>query len=290
MTVHSPDKLRDVPRVGVPGRHTAAGRLAALAAAGALAAGCAGLLMDNPYPGAASTAAMLQGYDAVNVLVALALAAVVRPARRGRMPAVLAQASLLAYLVYTYAYYLFGTGFGDLFLLHVLVFSAGAAGLAFTVRAIDLPLTGPAATGTRSRIAAALLAVLATALAGMWVYFALDNAITGDVAGGSRLVETDTVVHLGIALDLALLVPWYATAAVLLWRHRPAGYPAAVIALVSGLLHQLSYIVALPVQVAADISGATAIDPGEPAILLLYGTALALLLTGHRRRLKEVVR
>jgi hypothetical protein len=35
--------------------------------------------------------------------------------------------------------------------------------------------------------------------------------------------ETDTVVHLGMALDLTLLVPLYAAAAVLLWRRAPWG-------------------------------------------------------------------
>jgi hypothetical protein len=285
MSVHHTHELRTARRTanGALGPRATAGVLTAVAAAGALAATCAGLLLDDPYPGAASAAAMFQGYDIVSLLVAVALAAVIRPARRGSAPAVLAQASLLAYLVYTYAYYLFGAGFNDLFLLHVAVFTASLFGLAATVREIDLHRVDSASVTTaRSRIAAALLAGLALALGAMWVYFAIHNAVTGDVPAGSRLVETDTIVHLGIALDLALLVPWYAIAATLLWRHRPAGYPAAVVALVAGLLHQVSYIVALPVQVAAEIPGANAVDPGEPVIVLLYGVALALLLTGWR--------
>jgi hypothetical protein len=241
---------------------------AAIAALAALAAGVAGLVLDDPYPGPASTAAMLQGYDIVSVAVALAL---LGTATRVSQPAVLTRASLLAYLVYTYAYHLFGTGFNDLFLLHVAVFTAALAALAVTVPRIE---PRPVA---RSRVAAALLGLLAVALGGMWVWFAVHNAVTGEVPAGSRLVETDTVVHLGMALDLALLVPWYATAAVLLWRHRPAGFPVAVVALVAGLLHQVSYIVALPVQVAAGVPGAVAVDPGEPAIVVVYGTALALL-------------
>ena len=52
----------------------------------------------------------------------------------------------------------------------------------------------------------------------MWVYHSVRFAVTGDLPAGSFLVEPDTVVHLGFVLDLALLVPAYALAAVLLWR------------------------------------------------------------------------
>ena len=55
----------------------------------------------------------------------------------------------------------------------------------------------------------------------------------------------------------------------------------------SGTLHQLSYMVALPFQVAAGIPGAVAFDPGEPFIALLYLVATALLVWGagsHRSR------
>jgi hypothetical protein len=69
-------------------------------------------------------------------------------------------------------------------------------------------------TRARARGAAMVLGALAVALGGMWAYFAVHNAVTGDVPAGSRLVEPDIVVHLGMALDLLLLVPLYGTAAV----------------------------------------------------------------------------
>jgi hypothetical protein len=192
--------------------------------------------------------------------------------------------SLLGYVVYTYAYYLFGTGFNDLFLVHAAVFSTALVALGLTLARLDrIALAEGFHPGTRVRSIAGILGVLAVALGGMWVYFAVDNAVTGDVPTGSRLVETDTVVHLGMALDLTLLVPLYAAAAVLLWRRAPWGYVLAGVALLAGLLHQLSYLVAMPFQVAADVPGAVASDPGEPVIVLLYLTASVLLLEGARR-------
>jgi hypothetical protein len=87
-----------------------------------------------------------------------------------------------------------------------------------------------------------------------------------------------------MALDLSLLVPLYATAAVLLWRRMPWGFVLAGTALIAGVLHQISYIVAMPFQVAAGVSGAVSYDPIELAIVVLYVTAAGLLLHGTAER------
>ena len=83
---------------------------------------------------------------------------------------------------------------------------------------------------------------------------------------GSALVETHSLVTLGIALDLSVQVPGYALASVLLWRRNGWGYVLGAILLTSGVAHQIGYMVALPFQVAADVPGATAFDPAEPVI------------------------
>lgn len=245
-----------------------------------LAASLTGLLLDGVYTGAASTAAMFRGYDLVTaVAVVPALAVAGWRARDGSVRAQLTSASLIAYLIYTYCYYLFGTGFNDLFLLHAAAFASGVIALTLQLITLDTAaLTERVRTGSRLRGASVVLGVLALALGGMWVYFALDNAITGDVPGGSQLVESDAIVHLGMALDLTLLVPLYAAAAVLLWRRAAWGYVLGTIALVAGVLHQVSYMVAMPFQVAADIPDAVSYDPGEPIIVILYLLGAALLL------------
>jgi hypothetical protein len=245
-----------------------------------------GLLVEGIYTGAESTAEMLRGYDAVTALVLVpTLATAAHRAWRGSVLAHLILASLVGYVVYTYAYYLFGAGFNDLFLLHAAVFSTGLVALGLTLASLDLTtLADCFGPRTRVRTIAGILGVLAAALGGMWVYLAVDNIVTGDVPTGSQLVETDTVVHLGMALDLTLLVPLYAAAAVSLWRRAPLGYVLAGLALFAGVLHQLSYLVAMPLQVAADVGGAVAYDPGEPVIVLLYLAASVLLLQGARHQ------
>ncbi len=108
--------------------------------------------------------------------------------------------------------------------------------------------------------------------------------LSGKVPAGSSLVKSVSVVHLGIVLDLTVLVPLYSAAAVLLWRHRPWGYVLATVALASGLLHQVSYLVAVRFQDAAGVPGAVAFDPVEPVILLLHAGAVLALLTGRATR------
>jgi hypothetical protein len=248
-------------------------------------ASLAGLLVDGVYAGPQATAEMLRAFDLVAVLVVVpGLAVAARRAARGSVVAHLVVASLVAYVVYTYAYYLFGTGFNDLFLLHAAIFSTGLVALGLVLASLDVAaLADRFGTKTPARIVAGSLGLLAAALGGMWVYVALDNAVTGDLPAGSVLVETGTVVHLGMALDLALLVPLYGAAAVLLWRRAPWGYAVAGVALLAGVLHQLSYVLAMPFQVAADVPGAVAYDPVEPVIVLLYVGAAVLLFRGARR-------
>lgn len=273
---------RDVNRTAPApaGHRRAAGLWTAIAAGLALSASAAGLLVEQVYTGAASTAEMLRGYDLVTAVVAAAALAVgVRTAYRAPTKAPLAGASLLAYLVYTYAYHLFGTAFNDLFLLHAAIVGSGVVALVLQLTSIDVDtFAEQARTGRGVRGAAVVIGALAAALGGMWVYVGLGNTLTGDTPAGSQLVETATIVHLGMALDLALLVPLYAGAAVLLWRRTAWGYVLATIALFSGVLHQVSYMVAMPFQVAGDVPGAVSFDPGEPFIVLLYLLGIDLLL------------
>ena len=251
----------------------------------AMSASLAGLLIDGINTAETSAAEMFRGFDLVTaVVVAPSLVVAARLAQRGSVQAQLITTSLVAYIIYTYAYYLFGTGFNDLFLLHAATFATALLALVLTLAALDVSAVaerfGPR---THVRGIAAILGTLGIALGGMWIFFAIDNAVTGDIPAGSQLVETDSVVHLGMALDLTLLVPLYLAAATLLWRRAPWGFVLAAIALIAGVLHQVSYLVALPLQVTADVEGAVYYDPVEPIIVLMYLVATSLLIRGVDR-------
>jgi hypothetical protein len=227
---------------------------------------------------------MLRGYDTVTLVVVVpALFVTWGKARGGSQWARLIMASLLLYLAYTYAYYLFGTGFNNLLLLHAGAFSGSLAGLVLSLVSLDIAeLAAGFSARTPARAVAAVLGMLAVALGGMWLAACVNYQFTGSLPTGSALVETDPVVHLGIVLDLTVLVPLYAVAALLLWRRRPWGFVLATLVLVSGVLHQVSYLVALLAQTSAGVPDAVAFDPVEPVILLLYLAATVGLLAGRR--------
>jgi len=108
-------------------------------AAVALVAAVTGLVVDGVYTGARSTAEILRGNDLVTaVAVVPALLLATRSVRRGSALAQAVVAGLLADLVYTYAFFVFGTGFNDLFLLHVVVFSMSLVALVLAVAELDV--------------------------------------------------------------------------------------------------------------------------------------------------------
>lgn len=257
----------------------------------AVLASVAGLLFDGAYREAAPMAEMLRGYDLVTlVFVVPALVLSQLQASRGSDRAQLIWVGMLAYLVYTYAYYLLGTPFNDLFLLHAAVFSSSVFALVLTICALDVPgIAARFSLRTPRRIVGAVLALLAAALGGLWIYASVRFITTEDLPVGSALVESDVVVQLGLALDLTLLVPAYALAAVLLWRRIATGYVLATVLLIAGTLHQVSYMVALVFQSTADVPGAVAFDPYEPVIAALYLTAtVALLVAAGPRQMQSV--
>jgi hypothetical protein len=178
----------------------------------------------------------------------------------------------------------FGAGFSDLFLLHVALFSLSVAALVLALANLDAAAIARGfRTGTPVRVVSALLALLAAGLAGMWVFYSLRYAFTGAAPQESLLVLPDAQVHLGYALDLALLVPAYALAAVLLWRRTAWGYVLATVMLLSGFALQLFYMTALVFQAHAGIPGAVTFDPAEPFITAVYLAGTGLMLTSLRR-------
>ena len=244
---------RNLPTTGAAGgRARAAVTLSIIALVAMAAASAAGLLVDGLYQDPESTASMLRGYDLVTLLVAVPLlATALWRMWRGSLRARLVWIGVLAYGVYNYAVYVFGLAFNALFLVHVVAFSASLSALVLALSTVDAAdIAQRISPRMPARWISGLLAFLAVGLGGMWIVNSVRFAVTGAAPPGSRLVETSTVVHLGYALDLSLLVPAYTLAAGLLWRRTAWGHVAAAAVLVSGTIHQLAYLIALPFQVA----------------------------------------
>ncbi|HEX6337100.1 MAG TPA: hypothetical protein VFZ85_09105 [Jiangellaceae bacterium] len=262
----------------------AARLLSAIAVVLIFAAAAAGLF-GGIYEDDESVVAMLRGYDLIAlVVVTPVLGATLLPSMRTRPRAQLLWVGMLAYCVYNYALYLFGTQYSSVFLLHIAVFTVSVYALVLALAHLDVAgLARLFADRTPVRTVSAILALLGVALGTMWVAAAIRFVATGELPEeSSKLVVPFVITRLGHALDLSLLVPAYLLAAVLLWRRKAWGYTLAAMLLAAGAVHQIGYMVALPFQVNADIAGASAFDPLEPVIALAYVIALVLLLANIR--------
>ncbi len=259
--------------------------LSAVVAVLMASASAAGLWWTSLYQDPASAVAMFRGYDLVSLFVAAPLLAGATAAARRRSPrAQLLWAGMLAYVFYTYAYYVFGAAFNALFLVHVALMVLSLVALGAMAAGLDVRgLADRFRSGTPVRFVSAVLALLAAALGGMWIFFSARFALTGATPPQGLLVQSAPILHLGYAMDLAVLVPGYATAAALLWRRRPWGYALATVLLTSSGITQLAYMVALLFQSTADIPGATAFDPQEPFIAAAILGAAAAMMTNLGR-------
>jgi len=244
------------------------------------ASSVAGLWIPALYRDDPATEAIFRAYDLVSLIVVaptLVLASLL--ARWGSVRAQLSWAGLLAYCVYAYAFYVFGTAFNGVFLVHVAIFTVSVVALVFILANIDVVgIAQSFRERTPVRTVSVFLILLAVPIGAFWVFFSLRIAITGEPPADTLLVQPQSGLHLAYVLDLTLLVVPYTLAAVLMWRRAAWGYVAATVLLVSGLVHQLSYMAALVFQAQADVPGATAFDVQEPVIVAVYLIALALLL------------
>ncbi|MDR7497961.1 MAG: hypothetical protein QN174_13510 [Armatimonadota bacterium] len=199
--------------------------LSYLLAALVTTASAAGLFVERVYALEQPIwAAQAAGQDLVNIAVAVpALAASAYLARRGSMRAWLVWLGVLIYLVYSYLLYAFFVHFGPLFPVYLAVLS-----LSFYL-CLSAVLTADAA-----RVAAAFSERAPVALTSSYmlvlaaVFVALEaSAIGGALARGS-IPEGAAVTGLPVdpvhVLDVALLFPGMALAALLLRRGRPLGY------------------------------------------------------------------
>ncbi|GAA3343004.1 hypothetical protein GCM10020358_40060 [Amorphoplanes nipponensis] len=263
----------------------------ALAASAAVSGGLAVLLAGSAlaglvggYPGPGSVSAVLRGYDLVTLLLTVPLLGWAAARRTPR--AALVWAGVLMSLVYTYAYYLFGTELTVLFPAHAVVFTLSLAALVLLLAAIDVPrLAAGFGPRTPVRFAGGVLLLLGVALAVMWTAGTVRALAAGSaLAEPSRLIVPAAVTRLGAALDLSLLAPAYGLAGVLLWRRAGWGYVAATGLLVAGVLHQVAYLTALVVQRVAEVPGAPGFDPVEPVIVAAFAVGAALMLAHGGRR------
>ena len=241
--------------------------------AAAIVASIGGLAVHGLYTDDTAWAtAALRGGDLVTlVLVVPGLIASTLLARRGSVRARLIWGGLLGYGVYNFAFYVFGAAFNDLFLAHVVAFSASI--FALIAWAADLDARAIAArfdARTPRRAVAVLLLAVAAVFATLWTTFSIAYAVRGHLTLGAATLPG---MHLVFALDLSLMAPSMAIGGVWLWRRLPWGSVLATALCVFGAAYQTNLAAAGVFQSNAGVVGVKVVDPMGLAVLLAFVVA-----------------
>ncbi|MHA6783093.1 hypothetical protein ACVGOW_19155 [Pseudonocardia saturnea] len=253
---------------------SAPGRLPAVLAVLMAAQATAGLAVLGPYRDVGWIRAGWVGNDAVTLLVAVPLLVVtIVGVRRGSGRAALAQAGLLGYAGYNYAFYLFGAALNAMFPVY-------AALVVLSVTAVVGVLAGGAGSGHGAEPAGARVAGLVLSGAGAGVALVWLALWAGHVVADRPVPAGPDAFRLVAALDLTVMVPLLVGGGVLLWRRHPRGRLVAVLAGVQASL----YLLVLAVNSAAAVLAGSVAAPGElpvwAGLLLPTAGATAVLLRG----------
>jgi len=205
--------------------------LSLLATIFAAVASAAGLFIPDLYHDNDFVRTVWQGNDAVTlVLVIPAMGLTLWRAGKGSLRARLIWMGLLLYLLYNYAFYLFGALFNAAFLLYAAVFSLSIFGLIYglsTLPDFEIQLKSKAV-----RWVAGYLLLIAIILLMVEFIPAVRYIFTRETPEIILSTEHPTSVVYG--LDLPIVVPLSVLAAVWFWRQRKWGYVLAVMMLVKG--------------------------------------------------------
>lgn len=241
-----------------------------------------GLFLDGLYRDNDFVKATWLGNDLVTLLLAVPLlASAMFFARRGSLPAYLFMLGMLDYMLYNYAFYLFGTAFNAFFLLYVclLVFSIFA--MVFGLVNLDVKLFSQQfSPRTPVRWIAGYMLFVAIGLSVVYLAQSMSFIFTGNLP--SIVIFSGHPTSIVFALDLTLLIPVLVLGAIWLWQRKPWGYILAGITLVKGPAYTLVLSVNSLWAAKAIIPAASAEAPLWVSLTIL-GLVSAGLLYGNMR-------
>jgi hypothetical protein len=256
--------------------------LSTIVAVSAAGAAATGLLVDGLYRDNLFVTSAWRGNDLVTLTVALPLLIRAQTAaRRDSVRGRLVWLGVLDYVMYTYAYYLFGARFNELFLAYVLLFTLSTIALVFGLAGLDVERVGrEVGPGAPRRPIAAYLLLVGTGLTLVYVSQSIGFIVSGSVPAIVTLTEHPT--SLVFALDLSLLVPGLFIGGAWLWQGRAWGYVLAAVLTVKGAIYTLALAVGSALAGRAGYGEAADQVPFW-LVLCAAGTAAAAALLVPRR-------
>ena len=242
-------------------------QLSWLIAAGATAAAAGGLLVPGLYRDNAFVRTAWLGNDLITLFIAVpAMVTALALYQRGVQRALFIWIGLLGYMLYNYAFYLFGAHFNEFFLLYVALFILPVYALILLLSALDIENLGRQfAEKTPVRWISAALLFIVVPLSLMEISQTVQFIRTGTLP--STIVETASPTSIVFALDLSLVVPAMYLAAWLLWQRRAWGCLLGMFMLIKGFSYMLVLLLSSALLAGFSFSGTG--DPFTPFYLFV---------------------
>lgn len=205
----------------------------------ALIASAGGLLFDNLYRDNRFVTTTWFGNDLITLFLAIPILILTMVnSRRGSLKAQLIWLGMLDYMLYNYAFFLFGAAFNAFFLVYAALLGLSIFALILGLVHLDLPaIQKQFSKRTPYKWIAGYFIFVATGLSLVYVLQSLNFIITGQLPAIVILAGHPTNVV--FALDLTLLIPWLLVGAVWLIKRQPWGFVIAGILSVKGPLYTL---------------------------------------------------
>lgn len=233
-----------------------------------------GLFIDNLYRDETNfVLTAWYGNDLVTLIVALplflgALFFNMRGSQRGQ----LIWLGMLDFIIYNFAFYLFGAAFNWFFPVYVALFTLAAFTLIFGMIEVDIKQIKHRTDKLSFRRVSVYMFFWASILSAAWIGQWVDFVLTGKLP--QIIVETGGLNNLVAALDLSFVVPVVFLSGIWLWQHRPWGYVLAVVCNVKGAVYTVVLIAGSIIQAQFGVKGA--LDLVFLWIFLCLGCLLSL--------------
>jgi hypothetical protein len=215
-----------------------------------------GLLIKDLYRDNLFVNSAWKGNDLVTLTIAIPLLVVgMLSSRRGSTKGYLLWMGVLDYMLYNYAFYLFGASFNAFFLLYTILLSLAIFSLIFgltnlrTVEFAHIPI------GKFSQVwSSGYLLLVALGLTLIYASQSVSFILSGEIP--AIVAKTNHPTSVIFALDLTLLVPFFALGAVLLILRKPWGSILAGMSVVKGPLYTLVLVSGSVVAAKNGVGGA----------------------------------
>lgn len=227
-----------------------------------------GLLLDGLYRDNAFVKTTWLGNDAITLFLAVPIfISAMIVSNRGSLKAKLIWMGALDYMLYNYAFYLFGAAFNWFFLLYAALLALSIFALIFGLIKLDVNgISQQMRKEAPVKWIGGYFLFVASGLGLVYLIQSIGFIATGNLPAIVTMSGHPTNVV--FALDLTLLIPWLILGALWLMKRQPWGYVIAGILNVKGPLYTLVLAVNSILVVNAGIS--------QTSELPLWGTLTAL--------------